>query len=877
MNKKLVIVDGSSYFYRAYFAIRGLATKEGFPTNAIYGFVQMIRKVLKELKPDYFAIAFDSKGPTFREEKFKEYKAQRPEMPDDLMIQLPYIKEIVDAYNIPRLEMEGYEADDIIGTLVEKFRGKVDIIIISGDKDLFQLVGKGVVVYDTMREIKYDEDGVVRKLGVPPEKVVDYLALVGDTSDNIPGIPGIGPKTAVKILSQFNSVEDLFKNLDKLPKKLREKLEKHQDLVFLSKDLATIRRDLPLEVSLEDLKIKEPNYEKLRKIFKKLEFNSLLKELPPEVSIDHSGYLNVQDGEILKKVFEVIKRSKEISFDTETTDLQPMLADLVGLSIAWDKGKAAYFPVGHKGGANLDRKTLEEYLKEVFEDEAVKKIGHNIKFDYLVFLNQGWGIKGIYFDTLVASYLINPQKKSHTLDALSQEYLDHTPISYKEALKGARNLSLVDADKVSTYCCEDADIALRLKEKLSEEIKKEDMEYLFYEVEMPLVEVLTYMEFWGVKVDVEKLKELSQEFSKKLKEITEKIYELAGMSFNIASSKQLAHVLFEKLKLPPVKKTKTGYSTDSEVLESLLPVHPIISYILQFRTYSKLKSTYIDSLPQLINPKTGRIHTSYNQTVTATGRLSSSNPNLQNIPIRGEEGSRIREAFVPEDGYLFLSADYSQIELRILAHLSGDEKLIEAFKRGEDIHTRTALEVFGDVNPELRRKAKTINFGIIYGMTPYGLSKQLGIEPKEAKRYIESYFAKYPKVKEFLDRTVKEAEERGFVRTMLGRKRYIPELRSKNRNVKQLGVRTALNTPIQGSAADLIKVAMVNLFRRMRRDYPRVKMIIQVHDELVFEVPEEEVEEFKKVCKEIMERAMELKVPLEVELGVGRNWKEAHG
>ncbi len=877
MSKRFVIIDGSSYFYRAYFAIRGLSTKDGFPTNAIYGFVQMVRKVLKDLNPDYLAIAFDSKGPSFREKKFKEYKAQRPEMPDDLVVQLPYIKKIVNAYNIPNIEMEGFEADDIIGTIVEKLRNEKDleIIIITGDKDMFQLVGGNVVIYDTMKDRWYDEKGVEEKLGVPPNKVVDYLALVGDTVDNIPGVSGIGPKTAVKLLKEYSSVEEIYKNIDALPKKLKEKLEKNQDMAFLSKDLAKIRNDLLIDLKVDDFKLREPHIDELRAIFKKLEFNSLLKELPPETSLDYEGYRRVSIEE-LDELKEVIKKSKEISFDTETTDIHPMFSEIVGLSIAWEKGKAIYVPIGHEEGKNVEKEKLKEFLKEIFEDEKIKKIGHNIKFDYLVFLKEGWNIKGIGFDTLVASYLINPQKKSHTLDSLSQEYLDHTPISYSDALKGAKNLSLVDPDRVATYCCEDADIALRLKEKLEEEIKKEGMEELFYKIEMPLVEVLTYMEFWGVKVDVERLKELSKEFEEKLSELTKKIHKLAGMPFNINSSKQLSYILFEKLKLPVIRKTKTGYSTDSEVLEALLSSHPIIPYILEYRTYSKLKSTYIDSLPQLINPRTGRIHTSYNQTVTATGRLSSSNPNLQNIPIRGEEGAKIREAFVPEDGYLFLSADYSQIELRILAHLSGDEKLVETFKRGEDIHSRTSMEVFGDVNPDLRRRAKTINFGIIYGMTPYGLSKQLGVDPKEAKKYIESYFSKYPKVKEFLDKTVKEAEERGFVRTMMGRKRYIPELRSKNKNIKQLGVRTALNTPIQGSAADLIKIAMVNIFKEIRENFPRVKMILQVHDELVFEVPEDEIDKFKGVCKEIMEGAMPLRVPLEVELGVGKNWREAH-
>ncbi len=879
MADRFVIIDGSSYFYRAYFAIRGLSTKDGFPTNAIYGFVQMLRKVIKELKPDYIAVAFDSKGPTIRDERFKDYKAKRPEMPDDLTVQLPYIKEIVEAYNIKGIEIPGYEADDIIGTIVKKVKEEkpdMEVIIVSGDKDMFQLVRDGVVVYDTMRDIRYGRDEVVKKLGVPPEKVTDYLALVGDSIDNIPGVPGVGQKTAVKLLSQFDSLEDIFKNIDKLSGKLKETLEKNQELAFLSKDLATIVCDLDLGFKLEEFRLKEPDYKRLRKIFKTLEFNSLLKELPPEVSIDYGGYEVLTSVKDLASLEEVLSKAREVAFDTETTDIQPMLSDLVGFSVAWEKGKAAYVPVGHKGASNLDPSEVSKFVRKVFENEEIVKVGHNIKFDYLVFLKEGWRIKGKLFDTLIASYLLNPQKKSHSLDSLSQEFLDHTPISYKEASKGARNLSLVDPGKVGIYCCEDADIALRLKGILEGEIKKEGMDHLFHSIEMPLVEVLAHMEFWGVRVDLEKLAELSREFDEKLRDLTKEIHSLAGIPFNINSSKQLAHILFEKLGLPPVRKTKTGYSTDMEVLETLRGEHPIVDLILQYRVYSKLKTTYIDALPKLVNPKTGRIHTSYNQAVTATGRLSSSNPNLQNIPIRGEEGKKIREAFIPEDGFLLLSADYSQIELRVLAHLSGDEKLIDAFKKGEDIHTRTSLEVFGDVSPELRRKAKTINFGIIYGMTPYGLSKQLGVEPKEAKLYIENYFSKYPGVKRYLDRVVKEAEEKGYVRTMMGRKRYIPELRSKNKNVKQMGVRTALNTPIQGSAADLMKKAMVDVFRVMRERFDSVRMIIQVHDELVFEVPESMVDEFSKVCKEVMENVMNLSVPLSVDVGVGRNWKEAH-
>ncbi len=879
MAERFVVIDGSSYFYRAYFAIRGLSTKDGFPTNAIYGFVQMLRKVIKDLDPDYIAVAFDSKGPTFREEKYREYKSKRPEMPDDLSVQLPYIKDIVEAYNIKGIEMEGFEADDIIGTLVKRVKESgrdIEIVIVTGDKDMFQLIGDGVFVYDTMRDIRYGRAEVEKKLGVPPEKVVDYLALVGDSIDNIPGVPGIGHKTALKLLGQFDGIEDIARNVDKLTGKLRKTFEENQELAFLSKDLATIRCNLEIEFDLEDFRLKEPDYARLRKIFKTLEFNSLLKDLPPEVGIDYSGYSVVESQNELKGILDAVLASGEVAFDTETTGLNPMLSQLVGVSVAWDEGKAIYIPLGHESGGNLSRKDVEGFIRSVFNDGSIKKIGHNIKFDYLVFLKQGWPVKGIFFDTLIASYLLNPQKKSHSLDALSQEYLDHTPISYKEATKGAKNLSLVDSGKVGVYCCEDADISLRLKRILEREIEKEGMEYLFYKVEMPLVEVLTYMEYWGVRIDVGKLEELSREFDDRLKSLTQEIYELSGVPFNINSSKQLAYILFEKLGLPPVRKTKTGYSTDIEVLESLKGAHPIVERIVEYRMYSKLKSTYIDALPKLVNPETGRIHTSYNQTVTATGRLSSSNPNLQNIPIRGEEGKKIREAFVPEDGYIFLSADYSQIELRILAHLSGDTKLMEAFRKGEDIHSRTSMEVFGDVSPELRRRAKVINFGIIYGMTPYGLSKQLGVDPKEAKEYIESYFSRYPGVKGFLDRTVREAEERGFVKTMLGRKRYIPELRSKNKNVRQLGVRTALNTPIQGSAADLIKKAMVDLFGRMREKFPRVRMILQVHDELVFEVPEGEVEGFGKVCKEVMEGAMELSVPLVVDMGTGRNWREAH-
>lgn len=892
----LYLIDGNSYIYRAYYAIRGLSTSKGLPTNAIYGFTNMLLKVVREKKPDYIAIAFDSPAPTERHRLFEEYKAQRPKAPNELVYQIPYIKKIVDAFRIPVLEIEGYEADDILATLAKKGeREGLDVTIVTGDKDIFQIIGPNIKTYDTMKDKIYQEKDVLKRFGVLPDKVVEVMGLMGDTIDNIPGVPGIGEKTAIELIKEFGSIENLLKNLDKVRKpKLREALQKNKEIARLSRSLATIHTDLPLKVDLRDFSIKEPDNESLLHILKELEFTSLLKLLTPHAALETKEYITITSEEDFLKLIERVKKSREFSIDLETTGKDPMLAGIVGISISLEPNKAYYIPVGHSLISVRERVYPESYhqlkrdyvlniLKPILEDEKIKKVGQNIKYEMVVLRNYGIKLKGISFDTMIASYLLNPIKPVHNLENIALEYLDYKVLTYEEVVgKGKKQIGFekVPIDMATKYSCEDSDITLRLKGILEPLIEEKGLKTLFYDVEMPLVEVLAEIEMSGFKIDKELFHKMSKDIEGQLNSIIERIYFLAGEEFNINSPKQLAEVLFKKLKLKPTKRTKTGYSTNVEVLQELALQHELPKEILEYRNLFKIKSTYLDTLPDLINPKTGRVHTSLNQTVTATGRLSSSEPNLQNIPIRGELGKRIREAFIAEKGNLLLSADYSQIELRILAHMAQDEILIEAFKKGEDIHTRTATEIFNlppeSITPDMRRQAKTVNFGIIYGISPYGLSIELGITPSQAKDLIDKYFERHKGVKGFIEKNLEEAKLKGYVTTILCRQRPIPELMSPNSMVRQLGERLAINTPIQGSAADLIKLAMVNISKRLNKMDSRAMMILQIHDELVFEFPEEELDQVKKVVKEEMEGVIEFSVPIKVDIGVGRNWSEAH-
>jgi DNA polymerase-1 len=886
---KLFLIDGSSYIFRAFYAIRHLSNSKGLPTNAIFGFTQMLLKVLKEHHPDYLAVVFDSKGPTFRTEVYEEYKANRPAMPEGLALQIPYIKKIIEGYRIATLEREGYEADDLIGTVAKGVGSEVDVVIITGDKDILQLVSDQIQVYDTMKDKRLGVEEVKERFGVMPEQVVEVMGLAGDTIDNIPGVPGIGEKTAIELIKAFGSIENLLKHSDQLnQKRLKEKLETHGELARLSRKLATIHTDVPLAYQIKDFSISPPDLNRLREIFKELEFNKLLKDLPEEkacLPIDRDYHLITDRDEFLA-ILRDLRKAKSFAIDLETTSPYPMWADLVGISLSQTPYQAFYIPLGHRQRNGFDQLPLPwvlEQLKPLLEDEELKKVGQNIKYDWIVLKRHGIHVKGIHCDTMIASYLLNPTKHNHNLGEIAREYLDRSVIDYKEVVGvGGKAVTFdqIEPEKAKDYSCEDADVTLQLSHLLLPRLKEEGFKDLFDQVETPLTIVLAKMEMNGVKIDIDLLREFSKEIENQLLQKMERIYGLAGETFNINSSQQLGKVLFDKLKLPVIKKTKTGYSTDVEVLTKLSLQHELPMEILSYRNFAKLKSTYVDALPKLVHPKTGRVHTSYNQTVTATGRLSSSDPNLQNIPIRAEEGSRIRQAFIAEKGWVIASADYSQIELRILAHLSKDDTLREAFRKDEDIHARTASEVFDvpmeKVTPSMRREAKVINFGIIYGMSAYGLSQQLGSEPKIAQVYIDEYFRKYTGVQTYIQKSLEEAKQKGYVTTLLNRRRYLPDINSPNIPIRQASERMAINTPLQGTAADVIKVAMIHIQERLEELSLSTKMIMQVHDELVFEVPEEELSKALQVIQNEMEAVMDLSVPLKVSIHSGKNWAEVH-
>lgn len=885
---KVFLIDGSSYLYRAFFAIAHLSNSKGFPTNATYGFTNMLLKVLREKEAEYVAIAFDAPGPTFRHEVFGEYKANRPAMPEDLRVQVPYIKEIVSALRLPVLEKEGYEADDLIASLAKKLEGqRIETVIVSGDKDLMQLVSPHVTMYDPMKDKTYQIPDVRERFGVPPDKVVEVMGLCGDTSDNIPGVPGIGPKTAAQLIEEFGSVEELLKRVEKVKnQKVRAGLTRYGEQARLSRELAVLDSQAPLDSDLEDLKLGEPDRKRLQMIFKEMEFSKLLKEFSFRPDHAADDYRSIMDKKDLDELVQNLKKAKAFALDLESTSLEPMRAEIVGYSFSFQPHQAFYIPVGHtyKGAPQqLAGELVREALRPLLEDRALKKYGQNIKYDTILLAKGGIHLKGIAGDNMIASYLLNPSKHRHSLEELAREYLDRQVITYADvAGSGAKAVpfSQVEVHKACRYSCEDADLTLLLANLLMPKMEADGFAELFHEVELPLIEVLATMEMNGVRLDLPLLETMSREFEKQMDKISQEIFDLAGESFNINSPQQLGKVLFEKLKLPGGKRTKTGYSTDVDVLKELSRDFPLPAKILEYRSLSKLKSTYVDALPHLINPETGRVHTSFNQTVTATGRLSSSDPNLQNIPIRSPEGRRIREAFIPDEGSLLLSADYSQIELRILAHLSQDPFLMETFRNDRDIHAATGAEIFHvppeQVNPEMRRLAKVINFGIIYGMSSFGLAKELAIPPSVAQAYIANYFQKYHGVRDYIDKSLEAARERGFVTTLMNRRRYLPDIKSNNRSVRQFAERIAINAPIQGTAADLIKVAMINIHRRLNQEKQRAKLIIQIHDELVFEVPERELTPVRDLIKEEMEGVMQLRIPLKVEIGEGRHWAEAH-
>ena len=887
--KRLFLIDGSSYIYRAFYAIRGLSTSKGFPSNAIFGFTSMLLKVLRDHKPDGVAVIFDAKGPTFRTTLYEDYKANRPTMPDDLTAQIPYTKKIVEGFRIPLLEMEGYEADDLIGTIAKKAENEgLEVVIVSGDKDLLQLVSEKVTTLDTMKDAYRGVQEVKDRFGVEPERIPDIMGLAGDSIDNIPGVPGIGEKTAVDLIKRFGGLEQLLQKVEQIDEKeiknkTRENLMKYRDQALLSRDLATIDIHVPIEIRWEDFIFSSPDEESLRGIFKELEFQKFLQDLFPQKSVSYEHYYLITEEEELDELVIRLKKAAAFSLDLETTSRDPLDAKIVGLSFSARPHEAYYIPVGHDYTGvppQIPKTKVLEILRPVLEDSQKSKYGQNIKYDYIVLRRNGMKLAGITFDTMIASYLLNPTKRSHSLEHIAQEYLEHQMITYNEVTVKGQGFQKVDLHKAKEYSCEDADVTFLVTNLILQKLKEDSLDELFFQMELPLVEVLAEMELWGVKINSDLLLDLSKELESRLWGLEGNIFNLVGEKFNINSTQQLGKILFEKLRLPVIKKTKTGHSTDVEVLQELAKEHELPRAVLEYRSLAKLKSTYVDSLPKLINPITKRVHTSYNQTVTATGRLSSSDPNLQNIPIRTEEGRRIREAFIPEAGWWMISADYSQVELRILAHLSGDATLKEAFQKGEDIHARTASEIFGlppdEVTPQMRREAKVINFGIIYGISAYGLAKELDVEPRRAAEYIEEYFNRYQGVKAYIDKTLQEARDKGYVTTLYRRRRYLPEINTSNRSARQFAERTAMNTPIQGTAADIIKAAMIRIDRHLKERGFKAKMIIQVHDELVVEAPENEVEEVEKIIKEAMEGVMELTVPLKVSVARGKNWGEIH-
>ncbi len=902
MKKKLYVIDGHALCYRAYFAfIRNpLVNSKGQNTSAIFGFTRMLLKLIADQKPDYLVVAFDPPKKSFRFGLYPEYKATRQKMPDDLRSQIVEIKHMLSTLGIKVIEQADFEADDILGTLASKYAsGSLEVVLVTGDKDAYQLVGKGVTIYANKKGITefelYDAKEIKEKLGLDPDQVIDYMALVGDTSDNIPGVFGVGEKTALKLIAEYKTLDNLFKHLDDVKGKLRETLEKNREMAYLSKDLVTIRTNLPVEFSLQDaLPPRLPSREAFN-YFQSLEMESIAREFMPESEEikevecgkpDSRDYRIIKDAGQLEEAIKSIRKAGLVSVDTETTSTNPVAADLVGISMSIAECSGWYVPVINQSlfsEESIDRGIALELLKPVLEDESVKKVGQNIKYDSIVLQNAGIHLKGIYFDTMIASYLLDPSGRRHNMDDLAMKYLNYKTVTYKELVSKGKNtvpITEVPLQELADYSIEDADITYRLYRILSKRITDEKLDSLLFEVEMPLMEVLAQMELAGVRISLPRFRKLSAENDRLLQDAEQKIYDEAGEKFNINSTRELSRILFDKLKLKPVRKTKTGFSTDIQVLETLAGEHAIIDELIAYRTLSKLKSTYIDTLPELVLPRTGRIHTSYNQTIVATGRLSSSDPNLQNIPARDEFGKKIREGFVPEDGWLMMSADYSQIELRLAAHLSGDENMIEAFREGIDIHARTASSVFGvpldAVNPDMRRQAKIINFATIYGVSPYGLSKQADISVRDAAEFIKRYFEAYPRFKQYIEETIAFARKYGYVQTLLGRRRPVPEINSTNQFMREGAERVAINTPMQGTAADLIKVAMIRIQKEIGRKPYRSRMILQVHDELVFEVPPEEKESFGKMAVTGMENAISLNVPIKVDVGWGANWGEAH-
>jgi DNA polymerase-1 len=887
-EKRVFLIDGFSLLYRSYYAIRNLSNADGFPTNAIFGFLVFLKKLKSSEKLGYLGVVMDSRGPTFRHDQYGEYKANRKPMPEDLSRQLPKLREVLGALRIPVIEYPGYEGDDVLGSLAKIASSKnIPSVLVTTDKDLFQLVDDQVSVYNPAKEQYFNPEAVREFFGVSPNQVVDVLALWGDPSDNVPGVPGIGEKTAKALIQEYGSIQNLLDNLPNIKPRLKEKIEKHLGQLTLSRALVTIEKDLDLSFDLDDYSLSPPDTKVLVPLFEELEFQSFAAEYASTAPEEKPAYAAIKDSGSLEDLVRAISEAGFVSLDTETTHLQPTQARLVGISFSLAPGQATYLPLGHdypEAPTQIARRSAYDILRPILQSENIKKTGQNIKYDYIVLKREGIELKGIDRDSMVLSYLLQPNQGRHSLDRLALEHLRLKTVKYSEIVGKGKNevtMNSVPIDRVTPYACQDADLALRLSYLLAPRVQEEGLGRLYEELERPLIPVLAEMEMAGIAIDAPALRELSAEMEKDMARLQKKVFDISGEEINLNSPQQLAYLLFEKLKLPASRKTKItkGYSTSMDVLKDLAPKYPIAQHMLEYRQLKKLKSGYADSLPLLINPLTGRIHTSFNQTVAATGRLSSSDPNLQNIPARGEMGIRFRQAFIPSEGHLFLSADYAQIELRVLAHLSEDPALIQAFVNDRDIHEETADQVFGQdsglFREEQRHRAKIINFSVIYGTSAFSLARELGTTTSEAQRFIDRYYERYPKVLEYLENSVEEAKKSGYSITLFGRKRPLPELRQRDRVVQQAGRRIALNTPIQGTAADLMKKAMIDIWNFMKAEKLKTRMILQVHDELVFEVPDSEQEIIETLVQEKMEQVIPLKVPLKVHLGWGVNWAEA--
>jgi len=913
----LILVDGSSYLYRAFHALPPLTNSKGLPTGAVKGVINMMRRLQKDYPDSTTAVIFDAKGKTFRDDIYSDYKANRPPMPDELRSQIQPIHDVIRAMGMPLISVGGVEADDVIGTYaVQATEKKQPVVISTGDKDIAQLVNEHISLVNTMTDAVLDREGVIAKFGIPPELIIDFLALLGDKSDNIPGVPGVGEKTALGLLQGLGGIDSIYQRLDEVEtlsfrgaKTMAAKLEEHRELAYLSYQLATIKTDVEVDLAVDELANQTPDNEKLLNLFIDLEFKTWINELsgdtaptqpkstsqstepssqPSVVAPSTINYETILDQQQFSNWLQKLQNSQLMAVDTETTSLDYMVADLVGISLAVEAGEAAYIPFGHDylgAPQQLSREMVLEAIKPILEDPQIKKVGQNLKYDTSVLAQHGIDLTGIAYDTMLESYVINSVATRHDMDSLAQHYLDVETTSFTEiAGKGASQLTFnqIALEQAGPYAAEDADITLRLHQALWPQVKAElPLKTLFEEIELPLIKVLSRIERTGALVDDTLLFQQSQELAERLAELETQAWELAGQQFNLASPKQLAEILFTKLEIPVLKKTAKGApSTKEEVLQELALDYPLPKVLLEHRGLAKLKSTYTDKLPVMINPTTRRIHTSYHQAGTATGRLSSSDPNLQNIPIRTAEGRRVRQAFIAPEGHRLIAADYSQIELRIMAHLSGDKNLLKAFEQGQDVHRATAAEVFGvnlaQVTTDQRRSAKAINFGLIYGMSAFGLAKQLNIGRKQAAEYIELYFQRYPGVQDYMNQVRHSAAEKGYVETHFGRRLYLPEINSRNGMRRQAAERTAINAPMQGTAADIIKLAMINVDNWLRNQKLKSRMIMQVHDELVLEVPESEHQQVIIGIKECMENAASLQVKLVVDVGVGDNWDEAH-